>query len=78
MSSIQNTDEDSRESIRMISVGEVAKILDISIRTVWRLVSAKKIVPPIKVGGVVRWRYHELRQWVDAGCPEQLPVKKPR
>lgn len=53
----------------LISVDELATILKVSPRTVWRLLSAEKLVPPVRFGGAVRWRYDDVRQWIDDGCP---------
>ena len=44
-------------------------MLDISTRTLWRLVSGKRIVAPLKIGGSTRWRRAEVEAWVAAGCP---------
>jgi predicted DNA-binding transcriptional regulator AlpA len=60
--------ENVRERM-LISVNELATILDISPRTVWRLLSAGKLVRPLRIGGAVRWRYREIIDWIDAGCP---------
>ena len=56
-------------SERLVAVDEVAGKLAVSTRSVWRLVSARKIVLPIKVGGATRWRESELIRWMAAGCP---------
>jgi prophage regulatory protein len=61
----------------LIAVDDLARILDVSTRTVWRLLSAGKIVRPVRLGGAVRWRYTEVRHWIDQRCPE-LPPPKPR
>jgi len=53
----------------MIAVEQVASLLHVSKRTIWRLVSAGKIVAPVYVGKAARWRYRDLKQWLDAGCP---------
>lgn len=60
---------------RLISVQEVATILNVSPRTVWRLLSAGRIVEPIRLGAVVRWRADEVHRWIDAGCPAIKPHK---
>jgi excisionase family DNA binding protein len=52
-----------------ITAEEVAGMLDISARTLWRLVSARRIVAPLKIGGSTRWRRAEIEAWVAAGCP---------
>jgi excisionase family DNA binding protein len=59
--------------VRLVTVEEVAERLAVSTRTVWRLVSAGKIVPPFKVGGATRWREEELSRWMSAGCPPLPP-----
>ena len=68
---------DSSQPI-LISVDELATILGVSSRTVWRLLSAGKLLHPIRLGGVVRWRYAEVRQWIDDGCPPNSFSTKPR
>lgn len=63
----------------LIPVRTVAKILGISTRSVWRLHSSGKILPPVRIGGAVRWRSDELKRWVAEGCPEPpLTPRKPR
>ena len=53
----------------LITADEVAGMLDISTRTLWRLVSSKKVVPPVKLGGSTRWRRADVEAWVASGCP---------
>lgn len=53
----------------LISAPELAKILDISPRSVWRLHSAGKLIAPIRLGGAVRWRLAEVLEWIELGCP---------
>jgi len=53
----------------LISVTEVATMLSISPRTVWRLLSTGKIIRPIRLGGAVRWRYDDVVRWIEDGCP---------
>lgn len=54
---------------RLISADEVAQMLSISTRTVWRLLSTGKMVQPIRIGGSVRWRLDEVKEWINNGCP---------
>lgn len=54
---------------RLVAIDEVAQRLAVSTRSIWRLVSARKIVLPVKVGGATRWREAELIRWMAAGCP---------
>lgn len=53
----------------LITVDELATLLGISVRSVWRLHSAHRIPEPVRLAGNVRWRLSEVRGWVDSGCP---------
>ena len=56
------------DEMRLIAADELARLLDVSTRTVWRLLSAGQLVQPIRLGGSVRWRLDEVRQWINNGC----------
>lgn len=62
----------------LISAPEVAKILGISTRSVWRLRSAGKIVPPIEIGGLVRWKKADILAWIDQDCPDHASINDER
>jgi predicted DNA-binding transcriptional regulator AlpA len=53
----------------LISASELAEMLQVSTRTLWRLRSAGKLIKPIKLGGSTRWRLDEVQAWIAAGCP---------
>lgn len=53
----------------LIPVEQVAEMLNLSTRTVWRMLAAGRIPEPVRIGGSVRWHLDRVRQWVDAGCP---------
>lgn len=53
----------------LLSVEQVATILTVSKRTVWRMLSAGELIQPVRVRGNTRWRHAELQEWIDAGCP---------
>ena len=53
----------------LISAAELAELLQISTRTLWRLRSAGKLIKPIKLGGSTRWRLDEVQTWIRNGCP---------
>jgi prophage regulatory protein len=59
----------SRQEPLLIGAEEVARMLDISPRSVWRLLSAGKLIEPVRIGGNTRWRFAEVRQWIADGCP---------
>jgi excisionase family DNA binding protein len=50
----------------MIDVREVAEILSISTRSVWRLVASGELPQPIRFGRNVRWRLADVEAWIDA------------
>lgn len=68
--------EDRREAaagvagdVRLIAADELARMLDVSTRTVWRLLSTGRMVQPVRIGGSVRWRLDEVKEWINNGCP---------
>jgi predicted DNA-binding transcriptional regulator AlpA len=54
-----------------VSAKDLAKMLAVSIRQVWRLNSAGKLPRPVRLGGSVRWRRDEIVAFVAAGCPDR-------
>lgn len=60
----------------LISVKAVAEMLDISPRSVWRRVSSREMIEPIRIGSSVRWRLRDVEAWVDAGCPTPVSESK--
>lgn len=75
MQSTDNTsatiDGRKHEGPLLLTAEKVAELLDISVRTLWRLRSAGKLPTPVRLGGSVRWRAHEIVTWIEKGCPEQ-------
>ena len=60
------------QGVLLIDVKEVARRLDLSERTVWRLSSAGMLPRPVVIGGKSkRWRAEEIAAWVAAGCPDR-------
>ncbi len=55
----------------LLIVDDVAKLLKVSPRTVWRLRSARRLPESIDIGGSVRWIGDEIRKWIGDGCPTQ-------
>jgi excisionase family DNA binding protein len=54
----------------LISAAELASLLGISERTLWRLLSARRLPQPLRLGRNTRWRADEIRRWIDSGCPD--------
>lgn len=57
----------------LITAQEFADLMQISVRTLWRLSSARQIPSPLRLGGTVRWRREEVHYWIDQGCPTPQP-----
>ncbi len=53
----------------LIPAEQLAKMLQISTRTLWRLLSSGKLITPVHIGGSTRWRLDQVHQWIDEGCP---------
>jgi prophage regulatory protein len=60
---------------RLIGIDELAQLLDLSKRTIWRLRSAGQLPEPVRLGSAVRWRLDQVKKWIADGCPMQ---PKPR
>jgi excisionase family DNA binding protein len=54
-----------------LSVDEVAAMLGISTRHVWKLHATQSLPLPVRLGRAVRWNRAELVAWLDAGCPSR-------
>lgn len=50
---------------------EVAHLLGISVRTLWRLLAAGEVPEPVRLRKAVRWRRSDIEAWLVAGCPAQ-------
>lgn len=54
---------------RMLTVQEVATVLNCSARTVYRLADSGRMPPPFRLGGLVRWSPAVFEAWISHGCP---------
>jgi excisionase family DNA binding protein len=54
----------------MLTVHDVARMLNCSARTVYRLTDAGKMPRPVKLGALVRWPREVVEQWIAAKCPK--------
>lgn len=48
---------------------QVAAMLGVSVRQVWRLHNTGRLPRPVRLGNCVRWRRAEIEAFVEAGCP---------
>lgn len=58
------------ESPLLVPVRTVAKLMQVSTRTVWRKLSAHELIEPRRIGSIVRWHLEELKAWIARGCPK--------
>lgn len=56
----------------LLSARQVAELLNISTRTLWRLKSAGRLPAAIRIGKSIRWRREDLNTWIEEGC--QTPI----
>jgi len=54
----------------LIGKATAARLTGISARSIDRLVSCGKFLPPVRLGGRVLWDRRALTEWVSAGCPQ--------
>jgi excisionase family DNA binding protein len=57
------------ETKALLNADEVAAMLGISERTLWRLLSAGKVPEPVRFGRSTRWRLADVKEWIEEGCP---------
>jgi predicted DNA-binding transcriptional regulator AlpA len=50
---------------------QVAAMLGVSVRQVWRLHTTGRLPKAIRLGNCVRWRRAEIEAFVEAGCPNR-------
>ena len=53
----------------LLPVEEVARLFDISPRTVWRRVAAGEIPQAVSIGGLTKWRREEIQATIDLLTP---------
>ena len=62
---------------RLLKVAEVAKILAVSTRQVWKLVEVDEFVQPFRIAGSTRWRESEVQEFLAQLRPEPEPELEP-
>lgn len=54
----------------LVSAAGVAKLLDVSVRTVWNMHQDGQLGPlPLSLRGSTRWKVCEIEAWIEAGIP---------
>jgi predicted DNA-binding transcriptional regulator AlpA len=54
---------------RLINATELANMLGISMRHLWRMKAARELPKPIHLRRSVRWALADIEEWLKMGCP---------
>ena len=65
---MQTSSDKHGEIPELLTIRELATILKVSQRSIWRLVASGQLVEPLRVGGSIRWRHDTIRDWINSGC----------
>ena len=60
----------------LIDVKQVAAMVGMAERTIWRLMNCGKLPMAMKIGGSRRWRKTDVLQWIDEGCKPMQQVRR--
>lgn len=52
---------------------DLARTLNISVRSVWKLVADGELPAPIRLGRSTRWREHDIARWLESPKREHAP-----
>lgn len=67
---IDGPDAGTGEIPAMLTVHDVARMLNCSVRTVYRLTDSGRMPRPVKLGALVRWPREQVEAWIAGGCPK--------
>ena len=62
-------DETGTTTLNVLTIPEAAKLLQLTPRTVHRMIQNKKLPGVFRIGGQWRLNESELAQWLEDGCP---------
>ena len=68
--------DDRREDPKLLTQGDLARRLRISIRQIRRLDKSGSLPRPLKIGTLKRWDPDEIDRWVKGGAPERAEWEK--
>ena len=52
----------------LLTDGDVARLLKLSRRQVWKLLAMERICKPVRMGRSVRWRAADIEWFIAVGC----------
>ena len=53
---------------QLLTAKELAELLGLSARTVFRLRSSRKLPTPVRIGGSIRWKLPDIQMFLDCDC----------
>jgi excisionase family DNA binding protein len=53
---------------KLITKAELARMLQLSQRTVYRMAQEKRLPAPIRLGSAIRWRQDTITEWIENDC----------
>ena len=56
---------------QLLSAKELAEMLSVSKRQIFRLHSCGKIPRPLRIGGSIRWDAKMISEWIEQSCPDR-------
>jgi len=62
--------KDTKNEIQLLTAKELGARLSLSKRQIFRLNSCGKL-PPLRIGGSVRWAESTIAKWLAAGAPDR-------
>jgi predicted DNA-binding transcriptional regulator AlpA len=75
--------ERADQDVLLTDIKGLETMLERDERSLWRDHAAGRLPRPIKLGKLTKWRVAEIREWVEAGCPDRKtwegsrkPIKK--
>ena len=71
MTATQDTQTTQAAKVLLVDAIELARQLDMSVRTIRRLDCSGKLPRPVRIGGAVRWLMTDIEAWLAAGCPDR-------
>lgn len=63
--------ETKNQNCQLLSAKQLAKMLSISVRSLWRYASSARLPANLKIAGAVRWRQSDIEKWIRMGCPDR-------
>lgn len=76
MTTEHETEQLPVDPTELLTAGDLARRLRLSIRMVRKLNSEGSLPNPIRLGRSIRWRASEVAEWIAAGCPDRKAREK--